>query len=167
MSNEANDVEVTTKKKTGLGPWIAAITIALLSNIGWAVVFLHSPSQASAEATAVAPEAAEVATGSAREPGPLMDLNHFVVNLNDTGTTRYLRIGISLELNAEDDRTTVQKYLVPLRDQYIRHLSSLEPSQLLSAQDKDDLKAVLMERTESVLPQRAVREIYFTEFMMQ
>lgn len=161
--SDANEVEDVVAPKKSIGPWVAAIVLALLSNAGWAAFFVVSQSSSN-EPVAQAPEAPKE---EASEPGPIMDLSPFVVNLNDSVSARYLRIGISLELSSEADRAAVEKNLVPLRDQYIRHLSSLAPSQLMGAADKDDLKVVLMEKTQSVLPKRAVREIYFTEFMMQ
>jgi len=162
--------KVTAEPKASrrsLGPWIAAVLIALLSNAGWAAFFVAQTGTANQAAQAPESTKEEVVSSTSREPGPLMGLTTFVVNLNDPVSTRYLRIGISLELISESDRAIVEKHLVPLRDQYIRHLSSLETSQLLSAADKDDLKKVLMEKTSSVLPKPVVREIYFTEFMMQ
>lgn len=161
--SDANEIEEVVSPKRSIGPWVAAIVLALLSNAGWAAFFVVSQSSGT-EVDAQTPDAPRQEVS---EPGPIMDLSPFVVNLNDSVSARYLRIGISLELSSETDRATIEKNLVPLRDQYIRHLSSLAPSQLMGASDKDDLKAVLMEKTQSVLPKRAVREIYFTEFMMQ
>jgi flagellar basal body-associated protein FliL len=81
--------------------------------------------------------------------------------------TRYLRIGISLEVGSEGERDAVSKRLVPLRDEFIRHLSSQEPSQLLSRNDKDKLREALLAKAQAIVPHKSVRQIYFTEFMMQ
>lgn len=175
MSDETSEEIVAAPPKSQKGPWIAVIAVTVLCNAAWGAVFVMSkpdPAAAAEVAVAEAPEGeegedGEGATGSGDEPGPLVGLDPFVVNLNDPVNTRYLRIGISLEIGSEKERDAVSKRLVPLRDEFIRHLSSQEPSQLLSRNDKDKLREALLVKAQTLVPRKAVRQIYFTEFMMQ
>lgn len=174
MSDEKSSGEiVAAPPKSQKGPWIAVILVTVLCNAAWGAVFVMAKPDAPADPKAVAeaPEEGEDgkpgAKGSADEPGPLVGLDPFVVNLNDPVNTRYLRIGISLEIGSEAERDGVSKRLVPLRDEFIRHLSSQEPTQLLSRNDKDKLREALLAKAQSVVPNKSVRQIYFTEFMMQ
>ncbi len=177
MSDEKSGEEIVAEPpKSQKGPWIAVILVTLLCNAAWGAVFVMAKPDPTADPKAVAeaPEEAEEgegdepgAKGSADEPGPLIGLDPFVVNLNDPVNTRYLRIGISLEIGSEGERDGVAKRLVPLRDEFIRHLSSQEPTQLLSRNDKDKLREALLAKAQSVVPNKSVRQIYFTEFMMQ
>lgn len=176
MSDESSEEIVAAPPKASKGPWIAVIVVALLCNAAWgAVFFMAKPAPAAAaeqKAVAEAPEDGEEGEegkpgASGDEPGPLVGLDPFVVNLNDPVNTRYLRIGISLEVGSEGERDSVSKRLVPLRDEFIRHLSSQEPSQLLSRNDKDKLREALLAKAQAIVPHKSVRQIYFTEFMMQ
>lgn len=177
---KAEDLETQAPAKSQRGPWVAVVIVALLCNAAWGGVFFMAKSSASAakgdsaEATAEEGDSAsgdesedgeDPVTGD--EPGPLISLDPFVVNLNDPANTRYLRIGISLEIGSEKERDLVDKRLVPLRDEFIRHLSSQEPAQLMSRNDKDKLREALLHKAQTIVPKKAVRQIYFTEFMMQ
>ena len=171
-------VELDVPQKSQKGPWIAVIVVALLCNVAWGGVFFMTKNSSAAvgpEHEAAAAESSDAAEDPdseeagmvGDEPGPLVTLDPFVVNLNDPANTRYLRIGISLEIGSEKERDLVDKRLVPLRDEFIRHLSSQEPAQLLSRNDKDKLREALLHKAQTVVPKKAVRQIYFTEFMMQ
>ena len=170
MSEEIEDVDESAEipKQRNAGPWIAALVITLLCNLAWGAVFvLAGPSQADAAPKEGAEEAkAEEAEEDGEEAGSTT-LEPLVVNLNDPTSSRYLRIGISMEIGSETERDGVEKRMVPLRDQFIRHLSSKEPAQLMSQNDKDRLREELLTKAQDVVPRKAVREVYFTEFMMQ
>jgi len=173
MSDQSSEELVAAPPKASKGPWIAVVVVALLCNAAWgAVFFMAKPTPAAEQAVAEAPEEGEDGEPGkpgvkGDEPGPLVGLDPFVVNLNDPVNTRYLRIGISLEVGSESERDAVAKRLVPLRDEFIRHLSSQEPAQLLSRNDKDKLREALLAKAQSIVPHKSVRQLYFTEFMMQ
>lgn len=148
-------------------PWIIVLLVVVLSNGVWAGVFVVMGNPATASAEPVDSDPAEPAEPADVEPGPLVELEPFVVNLNDPASSRYLRIGISVELGAEEDREALEKRMVPLRDGYISELSMQAPEHLLSARDKERLRDNLLTRAQRLVSKRAVRDVYFTEFMMQ
>ena len=57
--------------------------------------------------------------------------------------------------------------LVPIRDGVIRILSSRTPSELMSHEGKEALKQALKEMMNDVLKKEEVKNIYFTQFVVQ
>ena len=99
----------------------------------------------------------------------VLHLESFVVNLADPEGKAYLRVGIDLGLKRDlaKERSTVDPPTAVVRDAIVGVLTNCRPEEILTsngkAQLKRDLKASLLER----VPDLAVEEIYFTEFLVQ
>jgi flagellar basal body-associated protein FliL len=106
------------------------------------------------------------ATGNAEATFPL---ETFVVNLAGSNQRAYLRIGITLGLEhplptrhqAEDVPTAL------VRDTILSVLSTAQPEQLLQPEGKRQLKEELLSALQQKVPQIAVKDVYFTEFLVQ
>lgn len=141
--------------------------VLLLGN-GAAAFFFMSQGGGEAEAAPAAPAPEEpLAFDPGAEPGPMMQLEHFVLNLDEPERARYLRIAVNLELESEDATAILQARMPRLRDRYISHLSSQSVAGLSSADDKDRLREELLEIARSMSGPRAIRAVYFTEFIIQ
>ena len=57
--------------------------------------------------------------------------------------------------------------MAPLRDSIVGVLASSKPGDLLTAEGKAKLKEDLLHALQSRNPQLGVREVYFTEFLIQ
>lgn len=154
------------KKGTSQGPLVPLLlgmaVLMLLSNGAWAV-FLVTQSTSSPEEE----REEKVAQGRTDEVGPMVSLDPFVVNLNEPGSPRYLRVAITLELRSEGDQRPLEQRRIPLRDAILRHLSDLDTDRLQSAQDKERLRRELLALGEELFGAPLVRDAYFTEFMIQ
>ena len=100
-------------------------------------------------------------------------LETFVVNLNGgnlpgSGQRAYLRIGVTLGLahplppNRPDIVPTAL-----VRDTILAVLASARPDELLKPEGKRQLKVELLKTVQDRVPQLAVENIYFTEFLVQ
>lgn len=97
-------------------------------------------------------------------------LEAFVVNLADNDGRSYLRIGIDLGVESETPRekTEQRSETVPvMRDSVISMLSTLKADDLMTPEGKKKLKLDLIKVLNDRLPELKVREIYFSEFMVQ
>ena len=91
----------------------------------------------------------------------------FLVNLSDPGGKRYLKVGLQLELSGKKVNDEFSRRNVEVRDMIIMLLSSKEYSEIGNASGKLTLKRELLTRLNKMLRDGQVKEIYFTEFLVQ
>jgi flagellar FliL protein len=100
----------------------------------------------------------------------VLQLDSFVVNLQDTSGNGYLRVTIELGLAAaakEDDKDKQASYLPRVRDTILGVLGSRSVDELLTPDGKTKLKSDLLDAVNARVPELQCKEIYFTEFLVQ
>jgi flagellar protein FliL len=99
----------------------------------------------------------------------VLHLETFVLNLADPDGKAYLRVGIDLGLKktrkSNDEGGEPPVALV--RDTILGRLSQAQPDELLTAEGKTKLKASLLQALQKRAPELGVKEVYFTEFLIQ
>lgn len=96
---------------------------------------------------------------------PLPDL---LVNLrSDTPRPAFLRLKISLELGSTAERQEVEKKLPRVLDTFQTYLRELRPDQLQGAQAMFRLREELLARVNAVIRPIQVKEVLFTEIVVQ
>ncbi len=112
--------------------------------------------------------------GHAAAPAAVKDVLHlegFVVNLADPPGDGFLRIGIDLgvghaiKASGEKESGTVPTALI--RDVILRVLTTYQAVDLLVPAGKLRLKQQLLESLQSSVPELEIREVYFTDFLVQ
>ena len=147
------------RKKGGI-----AVVLALLLASGGIVVWLASQ------------RSANNSEGAASES--TLPLETFVINLTNanlngapaTGSSQraYLRVGITLGLAHPLPRNQAETPPTALvRDTILSVLAGAQPDELLKAEGKRQLKDVLLKALQERVPQLAVENVYFTEFLVQ
>lgn len=102
--------------------------------------------------------------------GPIIE--PFIANLADAGSRRYVRLNLKLELRkaAESEPLLVER-MPQVRDAVLLLLSGKTSDQLLSPEGKTTLRTELTVMLNKVLKKKklkkAVRRLYFTEFLIQ
>jgi len=132
--------------------WPAVVLVVVLAGIGIFVWMRPDPSTSAAEGAAESTLALET----------------FVVNLPGSGQRAYLRAGITLGLAHPLPRN--QPEAVPtalVRDTILSVLATAQPDDLLKAEGKRQLKDELLKALQERVPQLAVQNVYFTEFLVQ
>lgn len=168
MAAKKNETEEPTEKKKGGKLKLIIILVLLLALLGgggfvaWKF-FLQPEGDPAAEGNATGDAAAK-----AKEEVPLevVNLEPFVVNLADPMGRRYLKItmdvevepGVTPELNAA---------MVKVKDSLLLLLSSKTFSEISSMDQKIELKNEIMERLSQVVGKGKIKNIYFTEFVIQ
>lgn len=103
---------------------------------------------------------------SAEVTGPVVALDPFVVNLDEPGTSRYLKITLEMELFPKGDAALNRsKQLV--RDTILSHLSGLHLKDTLGAEAKDRLRQDLMAKLGKLLGADKIRRMFFQDFVVQ
>ncbi len=99
--------------------------------------------------------------------GVMYDLGVFTVNLADANTDAYARVAITLELSNEKVRQEVDKRLPIIKDAIIDVISSKTSDFVKTPEGRESLRLEIIKRLNIILVEGGVRNIYFTEFVVQ
>jgi flagellar FliL protein len=105
-------------------------------------------------------------------PKYIVHLEGFTVNLADPEQTHFLRATIDLGIDRLPDGADKEKpsQAIPVarvRDAILSVLTVCKADDLLTADGKTELKQNLLKALNKSVPELGVREIYFTEFLVQ
>jgi flagellar FliL protein len=103
---------------------------------------------------------------SSEVTGVVVDLDPFIVNLDEPGTSRYLKITLELELMPKVLEEAVVKNKQLIRDTVLSHLSGLHVKDTLGAEAKDKIRTDLMAKLTKLMPDK-IRRMFFQEFVVQ
>jgi len=104
---------------------------------------------------------------SISQVGIMFDLGAFTVNLADKDTDAYARVAITIELSDEKAKQEVEKRLPIIKDAVIDVISSKTSSFVKTPEGRESLRLELIKRLNIILVEGGVRNIYFTEFVVQ
>jgi len=118
------------------------------------------------------PEGEEAAKEEAKKGptpviGEILVLEPFVVNLADPKGKRYLKVKIELELENKEVVDRATKAAPKLRDMVIMMLTSLDFEEVMTPEGKIRVRDELLERFNEALRPDQIKNIYFTEFVVQ
>ncbi len=99
--------------------------------------------------------------------GVMVDLGVFTVNLADNGTDAYAMVAITLELSNEKVKQEVDKRMPIINDAIIDVISSKTSDFVRTPEGREALRLELIRRLNIILVEGGVRNIYFTEFVVQ
>ncbi|WP_163328076.1 flagellar basal body-associated protein FliL [Desulfurobacterium thermolithotrophum] len=99
--------------------------------------------------------------------GVMFDLGTFVVNLADTDIERYLKVSIVLELKDQKIQAEAQKRLPEIKDAITTLLLTKKSSEIRTPEGIEFLKEEIAKRVNAILPLGGVKNVYFTEFIIQ
>ena len=143
---------------------VLGLLVLNLGASGFAVFKLLTAHPAQAAAPPVAHHVVEVS--STEITGPVVELPAFVVNLDEPGTSRYLKITLQLELFPGADHA-LEKSKQLLRDTILSHLSGLHIKDTLGAEAKEKIRTDLVARLGKLLGPEKVRRMFFQDFVVQ
>lgn len=178
-AEEENEVAAAPKKKGGslMLIVVAFLFVVLIAVVGAiAFLMLSTPDEApaaNAAAPAKAPSRANAgAAASARGSdyaniGPMYPLESFTLNLLSDGGARYVKCTMQLEQNTELLQPELDKKMPLIRDVIIRTLTSKTFEEVSTTKGKERLKDELVGKINEVLTDGFVKNIFFTDFVVQ
>ena len=118
------------------------------------------------------PAVEEVASQEAKKEaapviGEMLVMEPFVVNLADPKGKRYLKVKIELELENKEAVDKATKVSPKLRDMVIMMLTSLGFEEIMTPEGKIRVRDELLERFNEIMKPDHIKNIYFTEFVVQ
>jgi flagellar FliL protein len=99
--------------------------------------------------------------------GEVFALEPFLVNLSDPKGKRYLKVTVSLELPSPEAAAKAEKVVPKMRDMVIMVLTSLSFEEVMTPEGKLRVREELFERFNLIMRPERVKEIFFTDFVVQ
>ena len=99
--------------------------------------------------------------------GPTKKLETFIVNLADKGGKRYLRVSMDLELEKEETVEIVEKILPKIRDAILMILPTKKYEDIGTVEGKSALRNEMLTKINELMEPEEIKNIYFTEFVVQ
>jgi len=166
-SEEAEAKEQPKKSKSKAPIFIIAFLVILIAG-GAAAVFVAKPAFLFGKGEKKGPAEETTQENPASKPmevGPLMDLDAFMVNLAPGSVRKMLKISVSLELRNESTAEEAKKRMAVIRDRIILLLTTQRDENF--DRKEDEIKKELLRRLNVILGEGAVKNVYFTDRIMQ
>lgn len=156
MAEEVKEVKEEKKRGSKKILLVLPLLLILAGGGGAAYFFLFAKKGKKEEA---APMPSQV--------GVMLDLGVFTVNLADRDVDAYARVSITLEISNEKVRQEIDKRMPIVKDAVIDVISSKTSSFVRTPEGRENLRLELIKRINTILFEGGVRNIYFTEFVVQ
>jgi len=99
--------------------------------------------------------------------GPMYPMSQFVVNLLSEGGSKYLKVALDIELDSQELSAEMDMKKSLIRDIIIRALSSKTFEEVSTMKGKDRLKDEIVNNINDVLADGQIKNIFFTDFVVQ
>ncbi len=155
----------------------AAVNVMAIGGIVWSVLSMGGggfggdaapAAAATSETEPTEDEATEdepKAEAADKTPGGVVNLDSFVVNLADLAKPRYLKVDIAIEV-ANSGKKHIEDGKVRVRDAVLTYLTGLTSEQTMGPLGKSDMRFALKQRINEALPEKSVKNVYFTQFIV-
>ncbi len=166
---EEKEEETEKSKKFPLKLIIIAVVVILFCAGGSIIGFVMMKKGAAdnPEKSRTAPKSRENQIESRPVFGRIFPMEVFVVNLAAPDENRYLKTKMEFELSKESSDEELNARLPQLRDIILLHLSSKSLEDIQGTTGKIALRNELIMRLNQSLKNSRIRNLYFTEFVVQ
>jgi flagellar FliL protein len=103
----------------------------------------------------------------AEEQGVELEVGTFVANLADKDADRYIKVTVIMEVQDEKVKEEATKRMPQIKDAINTLLFTKTSEELKSPEGIEKLKEEIIRRTNAILPLGGVKDVYFTEFIIQ
>lgn len=166
---KAEDAEQPKKGKTVI--IIVAVVLVLLVVVGGALAFLMlKGGEEEGGEKAHATKAADKKKGGHGDDlvaGPMFPVDNIIVNLVSEGGARYAKFSVALELDAQELSPEMLAKKAIVTDIIISVVSSKTAEELMNVKGKEGVKNEIMEKVNERLKDGRVKNVYFTNFVVQ
>jgi len=100
-------------------------------------------------------------------PGPIYNLETFIVNLLDDSGRRYLKTNIKLELSQKSVEDEIIQKMPSIQDDIIALLSNKAYEDIADISGKLRLRTQIIKRLNNILTVGKIQKVYFTDFVIQ
>jgi len=109
----------------------------------------------------------ETSPNEPREYGSFAEIEQLVVNPAGSEGERYLAVSLALETTSASVETELEEKRVVVQDAVLNLLSKQTVDELSDPTNRGELKKALRREVNGILGPESVKQIYFTEFVLQ
>ena len=148
---------------------LLVVVLVLLAGVGGYFVqdLISENSASKAPSSAIQTQPVETARPAPPAVGVMVPLEPFMVNLARTKGSRILKVTVTLELNNPAVQPEVEDNRQKIMDSILVLLSSKTFEDVYSIQGKFKLKDEITTRVNRFLAMGHIKEVYFSEFLIQ
>ncbi|UKL13471.1 flagellar basal body-associated FliL family protein [Dissulfurimicrobium hydrothermale] len=168
QEEKVNATETDTPKKKKnmlLIAIIGLIVVIVLAGLGSYLFLFKKPSNEALEREINGEH--ETKGADKGKVGIMVDLEPFVVNLDDPKARHFLKIAITLEVPDEKAKEEITKLMPKIKNEIIMILSSKSLDDVIPVEGKIKLRDELMVRLTNILGQGRLNNVYFSQFVVQ
>lgn len=129
--------------------------------------FIQPQMEASQQGKPLEVPGSKFAEKEPREMGVMYPLEPFLINLARSNGKQYLKVSLTLELSSPEVRPEVKANEFKIVDSILLLLSSKTREDVISLQGKFKLKDEIATRVNRFLVMGHVKDVYFSEFIVQ
>jgi len=164
--------EESTKKSGGNMVLIIIIALLILLLVGGGLVAFLLLGSDDPAPTSTATQGTTSSQPTARSTnmlsiGPIYPMDQFIVNLLSDSGSRYLKVTLDIELDNNKLAVEMDTKRSLVRDIIIRTLSAKTYEEISTLKGKERLKDEIVSKLNEVLADGRVRNIFFTDFVVQ
>jgi len=165
---DAEQTEKPEGKKSKLTLILAIVGgLILLGGVGVGAYLIGASGPEQAPGAEVAESSAPAQKAQAGKVGPMVDISGFIINILDRDEVRYLKAAITLEADSEAGALELQERQAQVRDAILLLIGNKTFDELRDLQGKMQLRSELIAQINTLLQQGQVKNIYFTDFVVQ
>ena len=149
------------KAKGGFMKLLVIVLLAVAGGGGGAYFYFVKAAPAQAKEVEPEPEP---------EPTGIVELEPFVVNLADTGATRFLRVTLSLVVQDEEQAKEIDEHALEkarVRSAILELLAEQAAETIVTPEGKVELKTMIIERVQHAAHELKVVDVLYSEFVIQ
>ncbi len=168
MAEQNENETAEAPQKGGMGGLIVGLVIAVaMAGVGFAIPFVFPSLFGGGDQAAV-----QVGEENDQPPA-FIPFDETVVNLNSDRLNRYLRIGITLQVNADDEALVNEQLAAKkaiLRSWLITHLADISMDDIRGAAGQNRLRREIQDHFNTTLFEDGydrIRDVLFEEFNVQ
>jgi len=174
-AKNANAEGADKKGKSNIILIVVIAVVALLLIVGALVAFMmlsDSPKEATSVESGAVPVEKKVSNSAKKSGyltvGPMYPMDQFIVNLLSQNVKRYVKLMLNLELEHEQMVPELDSKKAVVRDIVITILSSKTIEEVSTLKGKERLKEEILKKlNEEVIVDGSIKNIFFTEFVIQ
>ncbi len=106
-------------------------------------------------------------SGENKSLGPLLEMEDLVVNITHKDSTRFLKVGITLEAADKESSDAIKRRLPQITDAVLLMVGNKSFDEIKDLQGKMQLKADLLARIQELSGNGKVENLFFTDFVVQ
>lgn len=166
MATAPETSEPKRKSRTGLFLVLAVVVLGGAGAGAFAFMKMRAPKPGAKLEAHVEDKAAPAPEAE----GGVISLEPFVTNLAGPDSDRYVKCTIRLEIDRKETAEKVKTddlSITRLRDRVLTLLTSKRLEDIATAEGKEHLRDEIRGRVEPLLSGGKVREVYYTEFLVQ